>query len=103
MKIEKIQVYGSGCPTCKQIHETVKKIAKELGINNKVEYIADVAKMVELGVMTSPAVVVDGKIVLTGAGHSEENIKEALSQSLASDNGAETGSSCGGSCTGCDC
>ncbi len=73
-----IQVLGSGCPTCKQLLETVKKVAKDLSIDTEVEYITDVAKMIEMGVMQSPVLAVDGKPVLTGGGKGEEEIKEAI-------------------------
>ena len=73
----KIQVLGSGCSTCKQLFETTKKITKEMGIDTEVEYVTDVSRMIEMGVMTSPVLAVDGKPALTGGGKSEEDIKNA--------------------------
>ena len=73
-----IQVLGSGCPTCKQLLETTKKVAKELNLDTEVEYITDVTKMIEMGVMTSPVLAINGKPVLTGGNKSEEEIKEAI-------------------------
>lgn len=75
----KIQVLGSGCSSCKQFFETTKKVAKELKITSEIEYITDVTKMIEMGVMTSPVLAIDGKPVLTGGGKSETEIREALS------------------------
>ncbi len=98
MKIKTIQVLGSGCPTCKQLLENTKKIASELGINTKVEYITDVSKMIEMGVMTSPALAVNGKPVLTGGGKSEEDIKNALENNSVEDKTIEGGCTCGGKC-----
>lgn len=77
-----IQVLGSGCPTCKQLLETTKKIARELKIETEVEYITDVAKIVEMGVISSPVLAVDGKPVLTGGCHSEDEIKNVLQNNL---------------------
>lgn len=74
-----IQVLGSGCPSCKNLFETTKKIVSDLGIKAEVEYVDDVAKMIEMGVMQSPVLAIDGQPVLTGRGHSEEVIKKALS------------------------
>jgi len=82
MGIKSIQVLGSGCPTCKELLETTKKVAKELNINVEIEYITDVSKMIELGVMTSPVLAINGKPVLTGGGKSEEDIKKALEDNL---------------------
>ncbi|MCK4799724.1 TM0996/MTH895 family glutaredoxin-like protein [Candidatus Parcubacteria bacterium] len=105
MENQKIQVLGSGCPTCKKLLETVKRIVSELSIDAEVEYITDIAKMIEMGVMTSPVLAVDGSPVLTGRGHSDDEIKTELLQAL-SDNKEKNGSndtSCCDRCCGCDC
>lgn len=74
----KIQVLGSGCPTCEQLFKTTKKVISELGLNTEAEYVTDVTKIIEMGVMTSPVLAIDGKPVLIGGGKSEEDIKEVL-------------------------
>jgi len=94
MKIKSIQVLGSGCPTCKQLYEATKKVAEELKINVIVEYITDVAKMIEMGVMASPVLAVNGKPVLIGGGHGEADIKNALEKNITK-NGNEGGCCCG--------
>jgi len=73
-----IKILGSGCPTCEQLFETVKKVVSDLGINTKVEYSTDVTKIIEMGVMISPVLAIDDKPVLLGGGKSEEEIKEVL-------------------------
>lgn len=78
MKNQSIQVLGSGCPTCKKLFETTKEIVKELSIDTEVEYITDVSKLVEMGVMTSPVLAINGKPVLTGGGNSKDDIRQAL-------------------------
>lgn len=78
MSVKSIQVYGSGCPSCKHLFGLVKNIAKELKIETEPEYISDIAKIVELGVMSSPVLCINGKVALTGAHISEEEIKKAL-------------------------
>lgn len=98
MPIKSIQVLGSGCPTCKQLLETTKKIAKELNIDTEIEYITDVSKMVEMGVMTSPVLAVNGKPVLTGGGKSESDIRQVLQNNSSAENSISTGCSCGGKC-----
>lgn len=97
--IKSIQVLGSGCPTCKQLFETTKKIAAELKTDLEVEYITDITKMIEMGIMSSPALVVDGKIVLTGAGHQENSIKEALTELSEKESGCTSCSGCSGGCS----
>ena len=102
MENQKIQVLGSGCPTCKQLLETVKKIASELNIDSEVEYINDVAKMIEMGVMSGPVLVVNGNPILTGGGHSDDEIKAELSQALL-DNKEKNSGNDASCCDRCNC
>ncbi len=73
----KIQVIGSGCPTCKNLYELTQTAVKELGIDAEVEYSIDISKIIELGVMESPVMAIDNKVILTGA-HNLAKIKEVL-------------------------
>jgi len=102
MKNQKIQVLGSGCPTCKKLLETVKKIVSELNIDAEVEYITDIAKMIEMGVMASPALAVNGRPILTGGGHSDDEIKTELLQAL-SDNKEKNSGNDASCCDRCNC
>ncbi len=74
----KIQVLGSGCPTCKKLYEITQKAVSEIGMKEKVEYITDISKIVEMGVMQSPVLAVDGKPVMTGFTPDIEKIKSLL-------------------------
>lgn len=73
----KIQVLGSGCPTCKNLFELTKTAVTELGIEAEVEYSTDITKIIEMGVMQSPLLAIDGKAVMLGSG-SLEKIKEII-------------------------
>ena len=75
----KVQVLGSGCPSCKRLYEMTKKAVQELDLKADVEYVTDIQKIIELGLMSSPVLVIDGKPVLVGMvpGNSEK-IKELL-------------------------
>ncbi len=95
----KIQVLGSGCPTCKKLLETTKKVARELNIDAEIEYVTDVTKMIAMGVMTSPVLAIDGQPVLSGGSKSEEEIKEALCASRDSGKAKQgSGGCCCGNC-----
>ena len=76
----KIQVLGSGCPTCKKLYELTKQAIQEVGIKEEVEYITDISKIVEMGVMSSPVLAVDGKPVLVGQLPDIEKIKNLLKE-----------------------
>lgn len=78
-QITSIQVLGSGCPTCKKLFELTQKAASELGLKIKVEYITDIQKIIELGVMSSPVLTINGKVALVGQLPGLEKIKELLS------------------------
>jgi len=73
----KIQVLGSGCPTCKNLFELTKKAVEELGIKTEVEYSTDISKIIEMGVMQSPVLAIDGKVVMLGSANLDK-IKELL-------------------------
>lgn len=92
----KISVLGSGCATCKRLHEAVQKVVKDGNIDAEVEYSTDVARIVELGLMSSPVLVVDGKPVELKS-ISEKDVKEALCKKLEKSSN-NTGCPCGGKC-----
>lgn len=76
-----IQVLGSGCPTCKKLHELTIKATNELGITDKVDYITGnegTQRIVEMGLMSSPVLAVDGKPVMVGFTPDIEKIKRLL-------------------------
>ena len=99
-QITSIQVLGSGCPTCKKLHELTKEAAKELNITTEVEYSSDIQKLLDTGMMSSPVLVINGKAVLAGGLPSLEKIKELLSTNNEQPEiEKESGScSCGGKC-----
>lgn len=61
-----IKVLGAGCASCHKQYENVKDAVSNLGLNVEVEYITDMQKVMEYGVMSMPAVVVDDKVVSMG-------------------------------------
>ena len=77
-KIMKIQVLGSGCPTCKKLFELTKKAVEELELKTEVEYITNIQKIIEMGVMSSPVLAIDGKPAITGFLPDVEKIKETI-------------------------
>jgi small redox-active disulfide protein 2 len=74
----KIKVLGSGCPNCKVLEANAKKALEELKIKANVEKVTDIAKIMEYGVMSTPALVVNEKVVSYGRVLSPEEIKKLL-------------------------
>ncbi len=103
----KIQVLGSGCSGCKKLHGLAEQAAKDMGLDGEVEYVTDVTKLIELGIMQSPALTVDGKVVLSGfipdADQVREAIEEAVKGSDAEDTGTDAGEAAGGDPSCCSC
>ena len=73
-----IQVLGSGCPTCKKLFELTKQAVEELDLKTEVEYITDIQKIVEMGVMSSPVLAIDGKPAIAGFLPDVEKIKDTI-------------------------
>jgi small redox-active disulfide protein 2 len=61
-----IKVLGPGCPKCQQTEKIVKEVVTELGIQAEVEKITDIMKIMTYGVLSTPAVGVDGQVKSTG-------------------------------------
>jgi len=74
----KIQVLGSGCPTCKKLYELTQQAVKELNLNEEVEYVTDVSKIIEMGVMSSPVLAVDNQPLMVGFVPDIEKVKSLL-------------------------
>lgn len=81
-KIKSIQVLGSGCPTCKKLFELTKKAVEELKLKTEVEYIADIQKIVEMGVMSSPVLAINGKPAIVGFTPDIEKIKKTIQDNI---------------------
>jgi small redox-active disulfide protein 2 len=62
----KITVYGPGCMKCKQTEEVVRQVIAQTGAQASVEKVSDVQAIVAAGVMSTPAVAIDGVIKLKG-------------------------------------
>ena len=65
-KVKSVKVLGAGCASCHKQYVNVTEAVKNLGLSIEVEYITDFAKLVEYGVMSMPALVVNEKIVSIG-------------------------------------
>lgn len=74
----KIEILGSGCPKCKIVMKAAEEAVKELGINAEIEKIEDITKIISYGVMITPAIVIDGKVVVSGRTPKTEEIKDIL-------------------------
>jgi len=80
--MKKIEVLGSGCPKCKKLEEMVKEAVAKHGIGAEVTHVYDLNKILDYGVVVTPALVVDGELKISGRLPSEKELLEALTISL---------------------
>ncbi len=73
-----IKILGSGCAKCRKLEENTKKAVSELGIEATFEKVTDYKDIVSYGVMSTPALVVDGCVKIAGQVISSEEIKKYL-------------------------
>jgi small redox-active disulfide protein 2 len=74
----RIQVLGPGCAKCRQLTANAEKAVAELGIEATVEKVEDLREIMRFGVMTTPALVVDGKVKAAGRLLSPQDVKLLL-------------------------
>jgi small redox-active disulfide protein 2 len=73
-----LKVLGTGCPRCVSLAENAEKAARELGVDYVLEKVTDLDAIMSWGVMMTPALVIDGKVVSSGSLLSPGQIRELL-------------------------
>ncbi len=73
-----VKILGGGCAKCNQLEEATIKALSELGMDTTIEHIRDFEKIAAYGVMTTPALVVDGKVVSYGKVLEKEEVIELI-------------------------
>jgi small redox-active disulfide protein 2 len=74
----KIEILGMGCQKCNTLNNAAKQAAKELGIDAEFVKVEDIKEIMKYGVMTTPALMVDGILKVSGKIPSVEEIKVLL-------------------------
>ena len=73
-----IQVLGTGCQKCRLLAEHTEQAVAELGISTEITKVTDLKQIMAFGVMMTPALAVDGKVMVAGRVPSAEEIKKLL-------------------------
>lgn len=76
--MKKIKILGGGCKKCNDLADITKKAADEIGLKYDIEKVTDMQKIVEYGVMITPALVIDEEVVVSGKVPSVKEIKKYL-------------------------
>lgn len=74
----KIEILGTGCPNCKILEENAKKAVEEKGTEAEIVKVEDINDIVSYGVMSTPAIVIDGEVKSYGKVADVEEIKQWL-------------------------
>lgn len=73
-----IKILGTGCPKCKKLEENVRIALKEIGTDAVIEKVTELDKIMDYGVMMTPALVIDEKVVSSGKLLTAAEIKALL-------------------------
>jgi small redox-active disulfide protein 2 len=73
-----IKILGTGCPKCKALEKVTRDVVAENGIEANVTKVEDIMDIMKYGVMTTPALVVDGVVVMKGHVPSKAEVKQLL-------------------------
>ena len=79
---QRILVLGADCPKCRALEQAVKRVLDELNANISVGHITDYAEMAKYGVMSTPALVIDGKVVSAGRALNQKDVLRLLNVHL---------------------
>ena len=73
-----VKVLGSGCDKCNALEKNVKEALSELGMTDEVDHVTDFGQIVAMGVMSTPALVIDNKVVSMGKVLGKDEVIKAL-------------------------
>lgn len=73
-----IQILGTGCPKCRMLSDHAEEAAKALGIEYRLEKVTDIKAIIAFGVMSTPALAVDGTVKVAGRVPTVDALKEIL-------------------------
>ncbi len=73
-----IKVLGTGCATCKSTVALIEEVARMKGVTVSLQKVEDIRDIMRYGVMSTPAVVVDGKVVHAGGMPSRDKVEQWL-------------------------
>ncbi len=69
-----IKILGSGCPKCQRLEQLTREVATEIGVDAQFEHVRDIAKIMEYSVLSTPALVIEGKVKVAGRMPTKEEI-----------------------------
>jgi small redox-active disulfide protein 2 len=78
--VMKIQILGVGCPKCKTLLANVEAVVQELGLEVEIEKVTEIQEIVSFGIMSTPGLAINGKVLSAGKVLTTQQIKDLLSK-----------------------
>lgn len=75
-----IKILGTGCPKCKTLEKLTREVVAQNGIDASITKVEDIVEIMKYGVITTPALVVNGKVEIRGRVPSSDEIKQVLTR-----------------------
>jgi small redox-active disulfide protein 2 len=75
-----IKVLGPGCPKCKMLDKLTREVVEKNGISATITKVEDIMEIMKYGVMSTPALVVDEKVIVKGRVPSADELKQLLTK-----------------------
>ena len=75
-----IKVLGTGCPKCKTLEKSTREVIAQMGIEADISKEEDIMKIMEYGIMHTPGLVINGKVVVSGRLPSSKEIEQFITQ-----------------------
>ena len=75
-----IQILGTGCPKCKTLEKITREVVEQNGFTAEISKVEDIMEIMKFNVMSTPAIVINGKVEIKGRVPSAEEIKQLLSK-----------------------
>jgi small redox-active disulfide protein 2 len=75
-----IKILGTGCPKCKALEKLTREVVEQNDINASISKVEDIVEIMKFGVLSTPALVVDNKVMIKGRMPSADEIKQILTK-----------------------
>ena len=75
-----IKILGTGCPKCKSLDKVTRKVVEEAGLEANIEKVEDIMEIMKFGIISTPGLVVNGEVKVSGRLPSEKEIKSIITQ-----------------------
>jgi small redox-active disulfide protein 2 len=77
-----IKILGTGCPKCKSLEKATREVVAQNGIDATITKVEDIVEIMKFNIMSTPALVIDGTVVVKGRVPSNEELKQLLTTKI---------------------